>query len=202
VTVSTPVDRPPRRAGRRVSTWIKRGVELRARLGGHTADIDRLVEHGLELGGHVFIAQWVVIDPDFCFLVSIGDGTLIGPRVHILAHDASTKPQLGLSRVGRVRIGQSVFVGAGSTILPGVTIGDHAIIGAGSVVSRDVASGDLVAGNPARRIGSAVQYIEHHRDLLAVRPVYSKQWSVRGGISKARKEQMLAELEDKSGYVE
>ena len=202
MTVSTLFVRSFGRGGGPFSGWIRRVVELKARLGGHTHDIDRLVQHGLELGRHVFIAQWVVIDPDFCFLISIGDGTKIAPRVHILAHDASTKIPLGVSRVGRVRIGREVFVGAGSIILPGVTVGDEAIIAAGSVVSRDVAAGDLVGGTPAKRIGSAADYIEHHRKLLTTRPVYSKEWSARAGISSARMEQMRAELEDNSGYVE
>jgi maltose O-acetyltransferase len=143
-----------------------------------------------------------VIDPDFCFLVSIGDGAQIAPRVHILAHDASTKAQLGVSRVGRVRIGRGAFIGAGSTILPGVTIGDSAIVAAGSVVSRDVAPGDLVGGVPAKRIQSAAEYIEQHRNLLDDRPVYSREWSARAGITRERREQMRAELEDNIGYVE
>jgi maltose O-acetyltransferase len=194
--------RPRRSLGRRLSALTKRGRELKARLGGHTEDIARLVDHGLELGSYVFIGQWVVIDPDFCFLVSIADGAQIAPRVHILAHDASTKATLGVSRVGRVRIGRYAFVGAGSTILPGVTIGDGAIVGAGSVVSRDVAPGDLVAGSPAKRIGSAAEYLERHRGLLAIRPAYSRQWSVTGGISKERMEQMRMELDHTNGYVE
>lgn len=43
-------------------------------------------------------------------------------------------------------------IGAGSTILPGLTIGEGAMIGAGSVVTKDVPSGELWVGNPARRL--------------------------------------------------
>ena len=48
-----------------------------------------------------------------------------------------------------VIIGADVWVGANSTILPGVTIGDFSVIAAGAIVTKDVPSGVLVAGNPA-----------------------------------------------------
>ncbi|MFQ6827743.1 MAG: DapH/DapD/GlmU-related protein [Faecalimonas sp.] len=49
----------------------------------------------------------------------------------ILAHDASTKQELGYTLVKPVKIGNNVFIGAGSIILPGVTIGNRVIIGSG-----------------------------------------------------------------------
>ena len=49
-------------------------------------------------------------------------------------------------------VDNNVRIGSGATILPGVTIGNNAIIGAGSVVTKDVAPGEIVAGNPARRL--------------------------------------------------
>jgi UDP-2-acetamido-3-amino-2,3-dideoxy-glucuronate N-acetyltransferase len=50
-------------------------------------------------------------------------------------------------------IGNRVRIGSGAVILP-VTIGDGAIIGAGAVILRDVAPGDIVVGNPARKVGN------------------------------------------------
>ncbi len=44
------------------------------------------------------------------------------------------------------------WIGAGATILPGVTVGENAVVGAGSVVTHDVAPNTIVAGNPARLI--------------------------------------------------
>src|SRR5699024_10625016 len=76
---------------------------------------------------------------DYClgFLVTIGDNvTLSGTTV--LAHDGSTKKILGYSKVGNVVIGNNVFVGYGSIILPNVTIGDNVIVGAGTIVSKDI----------------------------------------------------------------
>ena len=53
-----------------------------------------------------------------------------------------------------VHIKKGAWIGAGSTILPGVTIGKYAIVGACSVVTRDVGDCEVVAGNPAKAIKS------------------------------------------------
>jgi acetyltransferase-like isoleucine patch superfamily enzyme len=53
-----------------------------------------------------------------------------------------------------VRIGNNVWIGRRAIIGPGVTIGDNSIVSAGSVVMTDVPADAVVAGNPARRIGS------------------------------------------------
>lgn len=51
-----------------------------------------------------------------------------------------------------VHIGKNAWIGAGATILPGITVGDNAVVGAASVVTRDVAPDTIVVGNPARFI--------------------------------------------------
>jgi acetyltransferase-like isoleucine patch superfamily enzyme len=53
-----------------------------------------------------------------------------------------------------INIEDDVFIGARSLILKGVRIGRGAVIGAGSVVTRDVEAQNIVAGNPARVVGS------------------------------------------------
>lgn len=109
----------------------------------------------IRLGDHVFMNFNCVI-LDVCE-VAIGDRTQIGPAVQIYAADHPRDPAVRASGVefGRpVRIGADVWVGGGAIILPGVTIGDGAVVGAGSVVTRDVGPGEIVAGNPARKIGS------------------------------------------------
>lgn len=93
-------------------------------------------------------------------LVTIGDNVLIGPNVSIYTAchplDAATRDTFA-EWAEPVKIGNSVWIGGGSTILPGVTIGDRAVIGAGSVVTRNVEADTLVAGNPARVIKKIVQ---------------------------------------------
>lgn len=51
-----------------------------------------------------------------------------------------------------VSIGDDVWIGGGSIILPGVTIGCNVVVGAGSVVTKNVPDNVVIAGNPARII--------------------------------------------------
>ena len=60
----------------------------------------------------------------------------MAPRVHVLCHDASTKVHLGYTKIGKVKIGNNVFVGAESVIMPNVTLGDNVIVGANSTVTK------------------------------------------------------------------
>ncbi len=105
----------------------------------------------IHLGDHVFLNfNCVILD---VVSVSIGDGTQIGPGVQIIAADHPKENSFriqGLEFGRSVQIGNNVWIGAGSIILPGIKIGDNAIIGAGSVVTRDVPEGKVAFGNPAR----------------------------------------------------
>jgi maltose O-acetyltransferase len=129
----------------------------------------------LVLGRDCSIESGVVIDGGMPWLIEIGDETTIAPEAYLLAHDASTKRHIDRTRVGRVSIGRRVFIGARALILPGVTIGDEAIVAAGSVVSHDVPPRTLVAGNPARAIGSVDDYIAEQRRNLATGPYFDPE---------------------------
>lgn len=82
------------------------------------ANIPKLVKRGLIVGENLWLGNSVFIDPTFCYLISIGDDCTITSKVHILAHDASTKKHLGYTKIGRVTIGNKVFIGVGTIILP------------------------------------------------------------------------------------
>jgi len=95
-----------------------------------------------------------------CFIeatgpVKIGDWVRMGPRVSMFTtnHNFSMKDQLvkqqGYS-VGRLDIGDDVWLGANVTILQNVSIGTGAVIGAGSVVVKDIPDYAIAVGNPAR----------------------------------------------------
>jgi acetyltransferase-like isoleucine patch superfamily enzyme len=103
---------------------------------------------GMKVGENTAFALMVMVDVFFPEYIRIGHNTIIGYNTTILAHEYLIKEY----RLGEVRIGSHVMVGANSTILPGVTIGDYAIIGAGSVVHKDVAPYSFVAGNPLQVI--------------------------------------------------
>lgn len=105
----------------------------------------------------------VIIDPSHCNHITIGDNVTLAPRVHIIAHDASTYLFLGKTRAADVTIGNDVFVGASLIILPGVTIGNRVVIGAGSVVTKDIPDNSVAVGNPARVICTIDEYIGKER---------------------------------------
>jgi maltose O-acetyltransferase len=166
-------------------------------------NLEGLQSAGLRLGSNVFVAGGTHLDPDFCWLIDIGDDTVISLGVMVLAHDASTRRHIGYTRVAPVRIGSRVFIGAHAIVLPGVTIGDDAIVGAGSVVRHDVAPGTVVAGNPARVLGDTESYAARHRARMAERPRWPRKgWTVRGGITEANKEAMRRALATGEAYVE
>ena len=86
----------------------------------------------------------------------VGRNTVIGYNTTILAHEYLIKEY----RLGEVKIGSEVMIGANSTILPGMTIGDGAIVSAGTLVHKDVPAGAFVGGNPMRVIKENVQEIQ------------------------------------------
>ena len=85
--------------------------------------------------------------------LEIGENVSISPCCTILSagHDPQS-PDFG-GKNGRVIIGDRVWLGTRSMILPGVKLGEGAVVGAGSVVTRDVEPFTIVAGSPARAIG-------------------------------------------------
>ena len=164
-------------------------------------DVEALKRQGLQVEGSIYAGRWTLIDPYFCWLISIGDGTVLSARVTVLAHDASTRSQVGYTRIDKVRIGRDVFIGTHAVILAGTTIGDGAIIGAGSVVRGEVPAHTVWAGNPARQIATTEEYLGRHRDLVASLPHFSRDYTVQGGITEERKREMLEALADGPGYV-
>lgn len=92
--------------------------------------------------------------------VVIGDHVLLGGGTKIYDTDFHSLDYLvrassddkKCSACAPVKIGDYVFIGAGTTILKGVTIGDHSIIGANSVVTKNVPPDEIWAGNPAKCI--------------------------------------------------
>ena len=93
-----------------------------------------------------------------CAPIDLGDDVQIGPAVQLYTATHPLDPaerRSGIEGAKPIRIGDNVWIGGGSIVLPGVTIGDDAVIGAGSVVTRDVPPGVVVVGNPARVRGAA-----------------------------------------------
>jgi acetyltransferase-like isoleucine patch superfamily enzyme len=106
-------------------------------------------------------------------LVTIGRDCIVAPRAMLLAHDASLLPSNGRYAVRPVTIGDRVFVGYAAVVMPGVTIGDGAIVGAGAVVTQDVPPETVVAGSPARVVGTVSELVASQDPAALVAPPYS-----------------------------
>jgi acetyltransferase-like isoleucine patch superfamily enzyme len=91
--------------------------------------------------------------------VSIGRDTLLAAYSYLIGGDHDpADAALPVALQGRqsagITVGNGCWIGAGAKVLDGVVIGDGAIVGAGAVVRSDVAAAEIVAGVPARTIGS------------------------------------------------
>lgn len=92
--------------------------------------------------------------------LSIGAGCAIAGNVTIYSQSNQYRATPGRQildqpiRYAPVSIGDGVWIGAGAIILPGVTIGNHAVVSAGALVRSDVPARAVVAGVPARQIGT------------------------------------------------
>ncbi len=128
---------------------------------------------GVKIGSGCFIGTDVILETQFPQLVEIGDRVDVGMRTTVIAHQQGetadeTKPS--------VRIGDDVFIGPGSIILPHVTIGAGAVVTAGSVVTTSVPPLTMVRGNPAAPVatckvplGRSTPLREFYRGMRPVR---------------------------------
>ncbi len=119
------------------------------------------IEQGFycDYGDKIFLGNRVYLNMNCTLLdggrITIGDDCLLGPNVQILTINHALSPQERISKnsfAEDVFIGNNVWIGAGTIILPGVNIREGAVIGAGSIVNKDVQANCLYAGNPAKKI--------------------------------------------------
>lgn len=103
----------------------------------------------IRLGKNVFINH-------ACSFLDIGgitieDDVMIGPSVNLTSENHPLDPNDRTTVLLQpVVIKRNAWIGAGATILPGVTVGENSIVAAGAVVSRNVPPNTVVAGVPAK----------------------------------------------------
>jgi acetyltransferase-like isoleucine patch superfamily enzyme len=110
-------------------------------------------------GKHIKIGKNVFINHACSFLdlggITIEDDVQIGPRVNLVTEnhpiDPTGRKHLDLKSI---LIKRNAWIGAGATILPGVTVGENSIVAAGAVVNKDVPANTIVGGVPAKVIQS------------------------------------------------
>ena len=107
--------------------------------------------YNITLGDNVYLNfNCVILD---VVPVTIGDRVQIASAVQLLAadHPRDARERASGLEYGRpITIGDDVWLGGGTIVVPGVTIGAGTVVGAGSVVTKDIPAGVVAAGNPCR----------------------------------------------------
>lgn len=160
--------------------------------------LEHLKSKGLKVGKNFNPHHGWMIDFSHSWHIEIGDNVTLAPNVTIIAHDASTWDFLGYTKVKNVSIGNKVFIGAGSIILPGVTIGNNVIIGAGSVVSKNVPDDVVYAGNPAKLVTTVEEYINREKGKINAENCFGRDFSEANHVSSDKK-QRVKEMAQKYG---
>jgi len=129
------------------------------------------------------------------YLIEIGDNVRITSGVSFVTHDGGVhvlrrdwnghKAMPTADIFGRIKVGNNVFIGIKSIIMPGVTIGDNVVIGAGSIVTKDIPANTVACGVPARVICPLEEY-EKKAAAISV--------PTKGMGEKEKREYLLAHL--------
>lgn len=103
------------------------------------------------------------------YLIEIGDNVLCSAHVTFITHDGGVSVVNRLKntrydKVGRIKIGNNVFLGMNCTIMPNVEIGNNVIIGIGSIVTKNVPDNEIWAGIPAKKICTIDEYIQKNEN--------------------------------------
>ena len=103
----------------------------------------------------VKIGKNVMIMPNCLMMarggITIDDDVMIAANVQLISNNHDLHDHV-LLLCKPVHICRNAWIGAGATILPGVTVGENAVVAAGAVVTKDVAPNTIVGGNPAKFI--------------------------------------------------
>lgn len=117
-----------------------------------------------DYGSNIYVGKDFFANYNCCIIdvakVTIGDSCMLAPNVSIYTaghpvHPASRNSgfEFGLE----VTIGDNVWIGGSTVILPGVHIGSNTVIGAGSVVTKDIPDWVIAAGNPCKVVRSITE---------------------------------------------
>lgn len=123
------------------------------------------------------------------YLIEIGDNCQITAGVKFFTHGGAKVARIidpTFDCFGKVKIGNNVYIGTNSLIMPGVTVGNNVLIAAGSVVTHSIPDNVVIGGNPAHIICSFEDYYKKNK-------LYNTGTK---GLSSEAKMQVLLRLED------
>lgn len=104
-----------------------------------------LIENDVKIGDNVTVKSGVQLWDG----ITLEDNVFVGANV-TFTNDKYPRSKAADWQCLTTMVKKDASIGAGSTILCGITIGENAMIGAGSVVTKDVPAGELWVGNPAK----------------------------------------------------
>lgn len=112
-----------------------------------------------DFGENIRIGKNVFVNHACTFMdrggITLEENVLIGPKVNLITTNHPVNPAERRATISQpIVIKKGAWIGAGATILPGVTVGENAIVAAGAVVSKDVPDNSIVGGVPAKFIKS------------------------------------------------
>jgi len=154
---------------------------------------------GVKFGKHCYVSTRLF--PSEGYLVEIGDYVRIAKGTSFYTHGGlwSLRIYYGnpdIDHFGKIKVGSYTSIGANCMIMPGVTIGERCLIGGGAVVTKSVPDGCVVAGNPAKIIGTTDVFYKHIEEKNAF---HCKQMSY-----EEKKAYILAQPDEKfikKGYM-
>lgn len=95
------------------------------------------------------------------YLITIGNNVQITNDVRFATHGAAwvlRNKYPNFDCFGKITVGDNVYLGNCALVMPGVTIGNNVIVGAGAVVTKSIPDNSIVAGNPAKILGTFADY--------------------------------------------
>jgi len=116
--------------------------------------------------------------------ISFGNNIELAPGVSIISANHDTENLSNHLKAKPISIGNNVWIGANSTILPEVTIGDNVTIGANSVVTKDIPSNSIAVGNPCNVIKAKKKYNEDLNSIVFNKKLPQKHQDYIKSLSK------------------